>query len=89
MSERECLSIIYQYEFEVTGNQLSASQTLEVWKYSFPEEFQPANSLAYIYNVLGDFERAVEEAKEAVQTKPDSRLSVFQSGPCLSRTWED
>jgi DNA-binding winged helix-turn-helix (wHTH) protein/tetratricopeptide (TPR) repeat protein len=70
VSVRECLSIIYQYEFEVTGNQLSASQALEVWKYAFPEEFQPANSLAYIYNVLGDFVRAVEEAREAVRRNP-------------------
>src|SRR5262249_34860188 len=36
VSDRERLSIIYQYDFEVTGNQTDASQTLEVWKYSFP-----------------------------------------------------
>lgn len=70
VSERECLSIIYQYEFEVTGDQTGASQALEVWKYSFPEEFQPPNSLSYIYNVLGDFARAVEEGKEAVRRNP-------------------
>jgi len=66
VSERERLSIMYQYDFEVTGDQNSASQTLEVWKYAYPEEFQPANSLSYIYNVLGDFDRAVYEGKEAV-----------------------
>ena len=66
VSPRERLSIEYQYDFEVTGDQLGASQALEVWKYSFPEEFQPANSLAYIHNVLGNFERAVEEGKEAI-----------------------
>jgi tetratricopeptide (TPR) repeat protein len=60
----------YQYDFEVTGNQLSASQTLEVWKYAFPEEFQPANSLAYSYNVLGDFDRAAAEAREAIRRNP-------------------
>ena len=66
VSERERLSIIYQYEFEVTGDQTAASQALEVWKYAFPEEFQPPNSLSYAYNLLGDFERAVNEAKDAL-----------------------
>jgi DNA-binding winged helix-turn-helix (wHTH) protein/tetratricopeptide (TPR) repeat protein len=70
VTDRECLSIMYQYEFEVTGDQAAASQALEVWKYSFPEEFQPANSLAYIHNVLGDFSRAVEEAQEAIRRNP-------------------
>jgi predicted ATPase/DNA-binding winged helix-turn-helix (wHTH) protein len=60
-SERERLSIMYQYDFEVTGDQSRASQTLETWKRLFPEEYQPANSLAYIHNVLGDFELATEE----------------------------
>lgn len=71
VSERECLSIMYQYDFEVTGNQTSASQTLEVWKYAFPEEFQPPNSLSYIYNLLGDFARAVNEGNDAVSRNAD------------------
>jgi DNA-binding winged helix-turn-helix (wHTH) protein/tetratricopeptide (TPR) repeat protein len=71
VSERERLSIMYQYEFEVTGNQSAASQTLEVWKYAFPEEFQPPNSLSYIYNLLGDFARAVNEGKDAVSRNAD------------------
>src|SRR5262249_32935558 len=69
-SERERLSIMYQYEFEVTGDQSRASQTLEAWKRLFPEEYQPANSLAYIHNVLGDFELAIEEGKEALRRNP-------------------
>src|SRR5215467_571890 len=70
VAERERLSIMYQYEFEVTGDQMAASQALEVWKYSFPEEFQPPNSLAYIYNVLGDFPRAISEGQDAIQRNP-------------------
>jgi tetratricopeptide (TPR) repeat protein len=70
VSERERLSIEYQYFYEVTGDQMRAAQTLEVWKNSFPEEFQPANSLAYQYNNLGQFDRAIDEAKEAVNRNP-------------------
>jgi DNA-binding winged helix-turn-helix (wHTH) protein/tetratricopeptide (TPR) repeat protein len=70
VSERDRLSIDYQYHYEVTGDQARASQTLEVWKRSFPQEFQPANSLALIHNFLGRFDLAIEEGEEAVRRQP-------------------
>lgn len=70
VSERDLFSILYQYHFEVTGDQTQASETLEKWKRVFPEEFQPVNSLALIHNVLGNFEQAVEEGIEAVRRNP-------------------
>jgi tetratricopeptide (TPR) repeat protein len=70
VTEREQFSIKYQYYYEVTGNQSDAAATLEIWKRTFPEEFQPANSLAFMYNVLGQFERAVEEGVEALRRNP-------------------
>jgi DNA-binding winged helix-turn-helix (wHTH) protein/tetratricopeptide (TPR) repeat protein len=68
--ERERLSIVYQYHYEVTGDQGRASRTLDQWKRAFPLEFQPVNSLAVIHNFLGDFERAVAEGQEAVRRNP-------------------
>jgi DNA-binding winged helix-turn-helix (wHTH) protein/tetratricopeptide (TPR) repeat protein len=70
VSERERLSISYQYHYQVTGDQSRATETLEVWKQSFPREFQPVNSLAVIHNYLGRFERAVEEGQEAIRRNP-------------------
>jgi eukaryotic-like serine/threonine-protein kinase len=70
VSERERLSITYQYHYRVTGDQTRATETLEVWKQTFPREYQPANSLALIHNFLGRFERAVEEGQEAVRRNP-------------------
>jgi len=70
VSERERLSITYQYYSEVTGDQSRAAETLEVWKQSFPRAFQPVNSLTVIHNFLGRFERAVEEGEEAVRRNP-------------------
>jgi DNA-binding winged helix-turn-helix (wHTH) protein/tetratricopeptide (TPR) repeat protein len=70
VSERERLSIAYQYHSEVTGDQSRAIEILEVWKQSFPRAFQPANTLAVIDNFLGRFERAVEEGQEAVRRNP-------------------
>jgi DNA-binding winged helix-turn-helix (wHTH) protein/tetratricopeptide (TPR) repeat protein len=68
--ERERLSIRYQYHYEVTGDQESATATLEEWKRLFPLEFEPANSLALIHNFLGRFERAIDEGLEAVRRNP-------------------
>ena len=69
-SDRDRLSITYQYHYEVTGNQALASQTLEAWKRAFPLEFQPVNSLVVMHNFLGCFERAIEEGHEAVERNP-------------------
>jgi DNA-binding winged helix-turn-helix (wHTH) protein/tetratricopeptide (TPR) repeat protein len=70
VGERDRLSIAYQYHYDVTGNQARANETLEIWKRSFPQEFQPANSLALMHNFLGRFELAIEEAEEAVRRNP-------------------
>jgi eukaryotic-like serine/threonine-protein kinase len=70
VSERERLSITYQYHYQVTGDQARAAEALEVWKQSFPRAYQPANSLALAHNFLGRFERAVAEGKEAVKRNP-------------------
>jgi DNA-binding winged helix-turn-helix (wHTH) protein/tetratricopeptide (TPR) repeat protein len=70
VAERERLSITYQYHYDVTGNQTRATDTLEVWKHAFPNEFEPVNSLALIHNFLGRFERAVQEGHEAVRRNP-------------------
>jgi DNA-binding winged helix-turn-helix (wHTH) protein/tetratricopeptide (TPR) repeat protein len=70
VGERDRLSITYQYHYEVTGDQAQASETLEQWKRSFPREFQPVNSLTLIHNFLGNFERAIEEGREAVSRNP-------------------
>ena len=70
VSERERLSITYQYYYQVKGDQTRATEALEVWKQSFPREMQPVNGLAFIHNFLGRFDRAVEEGKEALRRNP-------------------
>src|SRR5262249_43427022 len=67
---RDRLSITYQYHYDVTGDQTLASETLEEWKRTYPDEFQPVNSLALIHNFLGRFDRAVAEGLEAVKRNP-------------------
>jgi eukaryotic-like serine/threonine-protein kinase len=71
VSERERFLITYQFHDRVTGDQLEAARTLSLWKQTYPRDFVPANALSLVFNRLGFFERAVEEAKEALLRQPD------------------
>jgi eukaryotic-like serine/threonine-protein kinase len=70
VTERERLFITYQYHDRVTGNEVEAARTLEIWKAAYPRDFRPANALALIHNRLGRYNRAVSEAQEALQRSP-------------------
>jgi tetratricopeptide (TPR) repeat protein len=71
VTERERYLITYQYHDRVTGDQLESLRTLDLWKATYPRDFVPANARALIFNHLGLFERAVDEAKEALARQPD------------------
>src|SRR5207244_786893 len=45
---------------------------LELYKQTYPRDFLPYNNLASIYNQLGQFEYALDNARQAVETDPDS-----------------
>ena len=70
VSERERLFITYQYHDRVTGDQLKARETLEVWKATYPRDYRPANALAVLLNRLGDYAGAASEAAEALRRNP-------------------
>jgi tetratricopeptide (TPR) repeat protein len=54
----------------VTGDQLRAAEALDIWKASYPRDYRPPNALALIYNRLGMYDRAVEEARESLARSP-------------------
>ena len=78
VSQRERLFIVYQYHDRVTGNFSQAADTLEVWKRTYPNDFQPPNALAIIDNRLGRYERGVEQAKDALVRTPGHPFAVSQ-----------
>jgi serine/threonine protein kinase/tetratricopeptide (TPR) repeat protein len=78
VSQRERLFIVYQYHDRVTGNFSQAADTLEVWKRTYPHDFQPPNALAIIENRLGRYERGVEQAKDALLRTPGHPFAVSQ-----------
>ena len=70
VSERERLFITYQYHDRVTGDQLKTREALEVWKQTYPLDYRPANALALQLIRLGEYDRAIAEAQEALRLNP-------------------
>jgi eukaryotic-like serine/threonine-protein kinase len=71
VSERERLFITYQYHDRYTGDQTKARETLDVWKRTYPRDYRPPNALAVLLNRLGDYDGAIEEAREAIRRNPE------------------
>jgi eukaryotic-like serine/threonine-protein kinase len=76
VSERERLFINYQFHDRVTGNEEKAASTLELWKAAYPRESRPVNALALIHNRMGRYERAEQEALEALRRSPDHPFPI-------------
>jgi len=65
-SEREKLYISSFYYDSVTGEFDKAIDVLEVWKRTYPRDLAPRNNLGFIYERLGDREKAAQEYREAI-----------------------
>ena len=76
VSERERLFIRYQYHDRVTGNQDAVTETLQVWQAAYPRDFVPSNALSVVFNRLGQYERAVTAATEALNRSPGHPFAV-------------
>jgi eukaryotic-like serine/threonine-protein kinase len=72
-SEPERDFITAHYEKQVTGDIPAAVQSCQLWIQAYPRTMMPHNLLAgAIYPVVGQFDKAVEEGKEAVRLAPDN-----------------
>ena len=77
-SERENYFISASFNMVVTGNMENAAQTCELWAESYPRSPEPHLFLGgIIYPVLGQYEKAVEEAREAIRSVPDTPLPYY------------
>ncbi|HEX6733110.1 MAG TPA: serine/threonine-protein kinase, partial [Pyrinomonadaceae bacterium] len=72
VGEYERLYITQVYYDNVTGELEKYLETLELWKRTYPRDGAPHNNLAVKYNDLGQFDKAVEEAREAIRLNPGS-----------------
>ena len=71
-SDRERFYITVNYDRTVTGNLEKAKQTCELWAQTYPRDGNPHGLLSgFISQGSGKYERAVEEAKKAIELDPD------------------
>jgi serine/threonine protein kinase/tetratricopeptide (TPR) repeat protein len=70
VSEREKYRIASLYYGYVTGELEQASQVYELWAKSYPFDSVPPGNLGDIYGQLGQYEKAVTAAHEALRLEP-------------------
>jgi eukaryotic-like serine/threonine-protein kinase len=78
VSERERFTIEGWYYTLVTGELEKGAQTFELWKQTYPRDEVPYIDLAYISACLGNWEKALEESREALRLEPNS-VSNYQN----------
>src|SRR5665811_968617 len=66
-SEREKLQITAQYYSYVTGELEKAAQTYQEMIESYPQDFRAYSNLGIMYNQQGQYEKAVEIARQAMR----------------------
>lgn len=70
VSEREKLYISWRYYSGTTRELDKAIEVLELWKQTYPRDVVPPNSLSFYYSQIGQYERAIEEARLAIELNP-------------------
>jgi DNA-binding winged helix-turn-helix (wHTH) protein/tetratricopeptide (TPR) repeat protein len=74
-SEPEKYFILTVYHKEVIGNIRTAEQTCELWMQAYPRSEMPRIYLSgAIYPAIGQYEKAVERATEAIRLNPDNPI---------------
>ncbi len=85
VSERERLSITGRYYLSATNEVDKAIETFEVWKRTYPRSYAPVNNLAFEYLTMGQYDKAVAEAREALKLDPVPAQARANLGRSLLR----
>ena len=84
-SENERLSIeVIYYEFAV-HDLAKAAETAELWKSTFPRLWHPYHALADIYFESGQYEKSVENGREAIRLNPNFAAAYTNPAGALFR----
>ena len=70
-SEREKLAINSDY-YQYMGQSDKAIEAYEVYKQVYPRDSRPVTNLAVTYLILGQYDKAVSNALDAIRLSPDS-----------------
>jgi eukaryotic-like serine/threonine-protein kinase len=91
VSEQEKYYIESHYYHFVTGNLEEARKVYELWAQTYPREVVPPANLGVLYQNLGQYDKALEEFREALRLVPDDALTygnLVISYICLNRLQE-
>jgi eukaryotic-like serine/threonine-protein kinase len=75
VSEREKFYIESHYYDGTTGNLEKARRNYELWAQTYPRDDVPPDNLNSLYQSLGQYDKALTEAREAFRLDPVSELS--------------
>jgi tetratricopeptide (TPR) repeat protein len=70
VSERERHFISWRYYSSTTREIDKTIEALELWKQTYPRDTVPHNTLSFLYTQIGQFDKAIEEAREAIRLNP-------------------
>jgi eukaryotic-like serine/threonine-protein kinase len=74
VSERERFSIEANYYLTASGELEKAAQVYGLWQQTYPRDAPPSTNLAFIYSCLGNWEKALEEARKALRLEPNDEI---------------
>jgi serine/threonine protein kinase/tetratricopeptide (TPR) repeat protein len=72
VSERERFTIEANYYILATGELEKAAQTYELWQQTYTRDFLPYANLAFIYSAIGNLEKELENARDALRLEPNN-----------------
>jgi tetratricopeptide (TPR) repeat protein len=85
VSERERFYIESNYYSFVTGELEKQAQALELWQQAYPSDHIVYTNLGFVFATLGNWERALEEWREALRLEPNNGLNYYLLGlACMS-----
>ncbi len=80
VSERERFYIEGNYYLNATGELEKAAQTYELWQQTYPKDAVPYRKLGIISGTLGNWEKALEEWREALRLEPNNVNNYINLG---------
>ena len=80
VSERERFYIEGNYYLNATGELEKAAQTYELWQQTYPRDDAPYRKLGFISATLGNWEKALEEFREALRLEPNNLYNHLNLG---------
>ncbi len=80
VSERERFYIEGNYYLLATGELEKGAQTYDLWQQTYPRDSFPYIQLGAISGTLGNWEKALEEIREAVRLDPNAGVPYYLLG---------